>query len=366
MHLQTLKLTQFKNYENQTFDFSEQLNCLVGKNGMGKTNILDAIHYLCLCKSHFSIPDRLIVKHEEAFFRIEGIFRKDKKEQIVCKYDKRKKVIERNKVTYTKLAEHIGLLPVIMITPDDTLLITEGSENRRRFMDLLLVQSDAQYLLHLMNYNKLLQQRNAFLKQHAHPQDIDLTLLAIYDKQMIVPAAYIHTKRKQFCAKLQPIFKEYYQMIAGANEQVDFSYQSPLAANSLQELFEQSREKDSWLQRTTQGVHKDDMKLSIDGYAVKKFASQGQLKSYLLALKLGQYELLRQEIGAAPLLLLDDIFDKLDSSRVQHLLQLLIQKKFGQLFITDTHPDRIAAIATQLGSSYKQFAIEQGTASVME
>jgi DNA replication and repair protein RecF len=363
MFLETIKLTYFKNYENQTFDFSEQLNCLVGKNGMGKTNVLDAIYYLCLCKSHFSIPDRLIIKHQQDFFRLEGTFRKDKKEQIVCKYDKRKKVIERNKVAYARLAEHIGLLPVIMITPDDTLLITEGSENRRRFMDLLLVQSNPQYLTYLMEYNKLLHQRNAFLKQYKHPNDIDAALLEIYDAQMIAPATYIHQQRHQFCQQLQPIFKSYYQAIAGANEPVNFVYQSQLSENSLPELFLASREKDSWLQRTTKGIHKDDMKLTIDGYPVKKFASQGQLKSYLLALKLGQYELLRQEIGSAPLLLLDDIFDKLDRSRVQHLLQLLIEKKFGQLFITDTHPDRIAAIAAQLGSNFKQFDIQKGVAT---
>ncbi len=362
MHLQTLQLTNFKNYASEKLEFSAQLNCIVGKNGMGKTNILDAIYYLCLCKSHFSIIDRMIVRHEQDFFRLEGVFEQQQKETIVVKYDKRKKVIERNKAAYTTLAEHIGLLPVIMITPDDTLLITEGSENRRKFMDLFLVQSDSQYLTALMQYNKLLLQRNTFLKQAKHPLEIDFNLLEIYNQQLLAPAQYIYEQRKEFNAQLRPLFQQYYQAIAGNNEVVDFSYESQLHEDSLINLFAQSQEKDAWLQRTTKGVHKDDLKLIIDGYPVKKFASQGQLKSYLLALKLGQYELLRQSIGRPPLLLLDDIFDKLDSNRVKHLLTLLLQKEFGQVFITDTHLDRIATIVAKMSSDFKQFEIVEGTA----
>ncbi len=364
MYLKTIQLTNFKNYEAQRLNFSPQLNCLVGENGMGKTNVLDAIHYLCLCKSNFSIMDRFIVKHEEDFFRIEGHFYKEKRrENIVCKYDKKKKIIERNKAAYSKLAEHIGLLPLIMITPDDTLLVTEGSENRRRFIDLLLIQSDAEYLNNLMVYNKLLAQRNAFLKQASHPNEIDFSLLEIYNQQLLQPADYIYQKRKVFCAKLKPIFKEYYAAISGGKELVDFEYKSHLADDSLANLLLLSQEKDAWLQRTTKGIHKDDLKLIINNYPLKKFASQGQLKSYLLALKLAQYELLRQEINLAPLLLLDDIFDKLDDKRVEYLLELLIKRKFGQIFITDTHSERMRHILEKLDSSVKQFWVVDGQVS---
>lgn len=364
MFLQQLKLTNFKNYEFQTLDLSPKLNCFVGDNGMGKTNLLDAIHYLCMCKGHFGLTDRQVIRHEGDFFRIEGHFlRSNKKETIVCKYQpKSRKAIERNKVAYTRFADHIGLLPMIMITPDDTLLITEGSENRRQYMDVLLVQLDKVYLNHLMTYNKVLQQRNAFLKQYKHPLEIDFTLLEIYNQQLLTPAAYIHEQRQLILEKLKPIFQQYYRTISGDQEQVDFVYNSPLNEKTLVELLTESQEKDAWLQRTTKGVHKDDLKLMINNYPVKKFASQGQLKSYLLALKLAQYELLRQESEVAPLVLLDDIFDKLDKKRVRHLLELLLERDFGQIFITDTHEDRIVEIVAGLGTDFKRFLIREGSA----
>lgn len=365
MHLQELKLSNFKNYENQALQFSTKLNCFVGENGMGKTNLLDAIHYLCMCKSHFSLPDRQVVRHGEDFFRVEGVLeRVEKKELVVCKYaPKIKKVIERNKVAYKRLADHIGLFPMIMITPDDTLLITEGSENRRQFIDVLLVQLDANYLHHLMTYNKILQQRNAFLKSFKHPLEVNFELLEIYSQQLLTPANYIHQERQQIITKLKPIFQTYYKIISGDKEQVDLTYLSQLSEQKLEDLLAQSQEKDTWLQRTTKGVHKDDLKLLINDYPVKKFASQGQLKSYLLALKLAQYELLRQESSVAPLVLLDDIFDKLDKKRVQQLLELLLERDFGQIFITDTHENRIAQIVTGLGTDFKQFYVSGGVAS---
>ncbi|WP_052597078.1 DNA replication/repair protein RecF [Aureispira sp. CCB-QB1] len=367
MHLQELTLSNFKNYDNQVLQLSTKLNCFVGENGMGKTNLLDAIHYLCMCKSHFSLPDRQVVRHGEDFFRIEGYLeRGEKREQVVCKYaPKIKKVMERNKVTYKRLADHIGLFPMIMITPDDTLLITEGSENRRQFVDVLLVQLDANYLNHLMVYNKVLQQRNAFLKSFKHPLDINFELLEIYNQQLLIPANYIYQERQKIIAKLKPIFQTYYKIISGDKEQVDLSYHSQLSEQKLERLFAESQEKDTWLQRTTKGIHKDDLKLLINDYPVKKFASQGQLKSYLLALKLAQYELLRQESDVAPLVLLDDIFDKLDKKRVQQLLELLLERDFGQIFITDTHENRIAKIVTGLGTDFKQFHVSNGMASEM-
>ena len=362
MFLQNIQLINFKNYENQLLDFSPRLNCLVGKNGMGKTNVLDAIHYLCLCKSHFSIPDRLIIKHEEEFFRIQGIFnREGEKQHIVCKYDKRKKVIEKNKVAYNRLADHIGLLPLIMITPDDTLLITEGSESRRRFIDLLLIQSDTQYLKFLMEYNKVLAQRNSFLKQAPSPSQIDSALLEIYNQQLLAPAQYIYKKRTDFCIQLLPIFKHYYSIISKSQEEANLQYKSQLSEQSLAHLLAEAQEKDCYLQRTTKGIHKDDLVLTINEYPVKKIGSQGQIKSFLLALKLAQYELLRQAIGLSPILLLDDIFDKLDSSRVEHLLQLLSEQQFGQIFLTDTHPKRAADIIAKTKQDFRQFEVINGT-----
>ncbi|MCP4438590.1 MAG: DNA replication/repair protein RecF [Aureispira sp.] len=366
MHLEQLKLSNFKNYSNQSLEFSPKLNCLVGSNGMGKTNLLDAIHYLCMCKSHFSVPDRQIILHEESFFRLDGLFyRNKKKEQIVCKYQpKQKKVFERNKVAYQRLSEHIGLLPLVMIAPDDTQLIMEGSEARRQFIDFTLVQLDNDYLEHLLKYNKILEQRNAFLKKHENPAKIDMALLEVYDQQLLGPAAYIHQQRKEILTTFKPIFQDYYATISGDKEQVDFEYSSQLTEHSLEELLIASREKDRWLQRTTKGIHKDDLKLLINGFPVKRFASQGQLKSYLLALKLGQYNLIKQKNEVSPILLLDDIFDKLDKNRVKHLLTLLMEEQFGQVFITDTHLQRVEDITKEIGGDYRQFEVIDGQIKV--
>ena len=363
MYVEGLKLVNFKNYENQTLEFSPKLNCFVGDNGMGKTNLLDALHYLSMSKSHYSLPDKSVVRHGEDFFRLEGLFnRKTKKEKIVCKYKHRsKKVIERNKVEYKKFADHIGFLPLVMVCPDDSSLITGGSEIRRQYIDLLLVQIDPSYLNHLMYYNKVLLQRNSFLKQYTHPSEIDFSLLQVYDHQLIEPAQYIHEKRKSGLKRLKPVFHHYYKIISGNKEKVDFEYFSFLNEHPLVELLNQSKEKDVWLQRTTKGIHKDDLKLMIDDYSVKKIASQGQLKSYLLALKLAQYELLREESEVTPLLLLDDIFDKLDNKRVKQLLELLVSCDFGQIFITDTHKSRILDIVKSLDTDYSQFIVSNGS-----
>jgi DNA replication and repair protein RecF len=366
MHLQRLQLIHFKNYEQQEFLLSPQLNCFVGENGMGKTNLLDAIHYLCMCKSHFKLPDRQVVQHGADFFRIEGDFvRADKRETVVCTYAPRlRKTLLRNKVPYARLADHIGFLPLIMIAPDDTLLITEGSENRRQFLDILLVQINPTYLQQLMTYNKVLQQRNAYLKSAKHPLEVDQALLTIYNQQLLAPAQYIHEQRQHIVERLMPIFQQYYKVISGDREQVLLRYHSQLSEQTFAALLDESQEKDAWLQRTTKGIHKDDLKLLINDYAVKRFASQGQLKSYLLALKLAQYELLRQEVALPPLLLLDDIFDKLDAKRVEQLLTLLLERDFGQVFLTDTHEQRVAKIIERLEANYKQFVIAEGEVQV--
>lgn len=366
MYLSKLQLSNFKNCATATLEFSKKMNCFVGENGMGKTNLLDAIHYLCTCKSHFATPDKLTTKHGEFFFRLEGKFKRlGRRYQIVCKYDKQKqkKVMEANRVAYQRLADHVGLFPLVMIAPNDTRLILEGSENRRQFLDFLIVQIDARYLRQLMVYNKLLKQRNASLKQLDNPSDINFSLLEIYRQQMQAPAQYIYQKRREITTTFKPIFQQSYKAIAADKEQVDFRYASQLQKHSLGELFEEAQERDRLLQRTTKGIHKDDLKLTINGYPLKQFASQGQLKSYLLALKLAQYELIRQKNEVTPILLLDDIFDKLDKNRVQQLLKLLMEYQSGQIFITDTHEQRIGAIAEHLKTDYKQFKIIQGQVS---
>lgn len=374
LYLQALKLTNFKNYESQTLLFSKHLNCLVGQNGMGKTNLLDAIYYLCMCKSHFKTNDKHITKHETDFFRLEGNFVSDdiattaKVDKIIAKVQARKrKEFECNKAVYERLSDHVGRFPVVMIAPDDTLMAMEGSEERRRFLDNTLCQLDNQYLTHLMHYNKVLSQRNKLLKQLAEARIFDKILVQSYDVQLLPSANYIHQKREELMLHFEPIFRAYYRQISGEREAVKCLYQSKLSETDFATLLNENLEKDRILQRTTMGIHKDDLKFVFDEVAVKQFASQGQLKSYILALKLAQYELLRQEKGVAPILLLDDIFDKLDESRVQHLLELLIQKKeFGQVFITDTHENRVTEIIEKFEVAFEKFVVQNGAVEMID
>lgn len=367
MHLQTLQLTNFKNYESIQLDLSPTLNCFVGQNGMGKTNLLDAIYYLCMCKSHFGLTDRHLMKRGETFFRLDGGFRLNEKlETVVCKViPRKKKTFERNKAPYATLSGHIGFFPVVMIAPDDTLMLTEGSEERRRFLDNTICQLDKVYLKHLILYNKLLSQRNKTLKRFVEERQFDATLLDTYDQQMIPPAVYINKARQNIIKQFLPLFNALYATISKEQETVNCTYASKLTEADFKVLLVESREKDRILQRTTMGIHRDDLVFKINDLPVKRLASQGQRKSYLLALKLAQYELLRQEKKQAPILLLDDIFDKLDGQRVQQLLGLLIQQKgFGQIFITDTHDHRVEQIIQQFGTDYKRFKIKNGSVKI--
>ena len=368
LFLQVLKLTNFKNYEAQTLMLSEHLNCFVGQNGVGKTNVLDAIYYLCMCKSHFKTSDKNIVRHSADFFRLEGNYvtvnqqEKPQIDKIIAKVQPRKrKDFECNQSVYERLSEHIGCFPVVMIAPDDTLMAMEGSEERRRFLDNTLCQLDNQYLTHLMHYNKVLAQRNKLLKQMAEARTFDEILVQSFDVQLLSNARYIHQKRTEWMSDFQPIFESFYNQISGEKETVKCVYQSKLTNTDFETLLKENIEKDRILQRTTVGIHKDDLKFIFNDVAVKQFASQGQLKSYILALKLAQYELLRDQKGIAPILLLDDIFDKLDESRVEQLLELLIDKKaFGQIFITDTHENRVTEIVNKFDMEYKKFVVEYG------
>jgi len=364
LYLNQLKLTNFKNYEGESLQFSPHLNAFVGLNGMGKTNLLDAIYYLCMSKSHFRTSDRNIALHGTTFFRLEGLFiRNTKKEKIVAKVQVgQKKVFECNDVAYAKIAEHIGHLPVVMISPDDTQLATEGSEERRRFLDNTLSQIDLNYLKHLIHYNKLVKQRNAALKQMAFAKSYDATLINSYNTQLLSPAHVIHKKRSEFLKSFQPIFENYYDKISGGQEKVHFKYRSQLNEKELKDLLIENQEKDRILQRTTVGIHKDDLTLSVNDHSLKRFGSQGQLKSFVLAMKLAQYEILRKEKGLNPILLLDDIFDKLDLNRIRFLLALLFEHNFGQIFLSDTQKDRVQDIINELKVDNRLFEISEGKA----
>lgn len=364
MHLRRLTLTNFKNYEKQVIDCSSSINAFVGLNGMGKTNLLDAIYYLCMGRSYFRFSDLNLVRHEQVFFRLEGLFESEgKTEKIVAKVGKgRRKALERGGIPYQRLSDHIGLLPVVIITPDDTSIVTEGSEERRRFVDNTLSQLDSTYLRHLITYNKILKQRNSALKQMAAENRFMPDLLAVYDEQMVSPASYIHKQRKAFTADFEPELRRLHFLISGEREQVGCQYKSLLWEQDLVDLLKAQREKDRILQRTTAGIHRDDWIFEIGGHPMKRFASQGQLKSFVLALKLTQYNWLKNEKKSPPLLLLDDIFDKLDDQRVQHLLKLLIKGEYGQVFLTDTAQDRLSKILSNLKTEYFQFVIINGTA----
>lgn len=372
MHLEKIILTNFKNYASQTLLFGERLNAFVGLNGMGKTNVLDAIYYLCMCKSYFLSSDSDVILRGGDFLRLEGVFKKNsQREKIVAKVQaRRKKIFERNDAPYSVLSEHIGFLPIVMIAPDDTELVKEGSEERRRFLDNTLSQLDNVYLTHLIFYNRVLEQRNSLLKKYAqnmaHPDKFgtegsDLeNLLTIYDAQMRPSTTYIFQKRQQFVQDFEPIFNEMYQKISDAREIVKIVYDSQLHTDEAETLWLKSREKDKILQRTTVGIHRDDLSFEMGGKSVKKFGSQGQLKSFVIALKLAQYEILRGIKIEPPILLLDDIFDKLDEERVKNLLQLIINQAYGQIFITDTHEERVNEIFKVGNLDYKIFLIENG------
>lgn len=367
MYLEKLILTNFKNYATQALDLSERLNCFTGLNGMGKTNLLDAVYYLCLAKSRFGLNDANLCLRGEDFFRLEGHFvTGEKRAKIVAKVQPRKrKDLENNNLLYSTLSEHIGLFPVVFIGPDDTLMITEGSEERRRFIDNTLSQTDTDYLRRLIAYNKVLQQRNAALKQFAEQRRFDPALIGVYDAQMLPAGAYIYEKRKAFIESFNPIMQKTYQSIAGKREQVDCHYHSGLDEHSFEELFSQSIEKDRILQRTTEGIHRDDLTLIINELPIKRFGSQGQLKTFVLALKLAQYRFLEQEKNTRPILLLDDIFDKLDAQRVSRLLQLLVEENYGQVFITDTDEHRVENIISRFGTDFRRYRIENGSASLI-
>ena len=366
MYLKKLSLTFFKNYDQAELEFSPKINCFVGNNGVGKTNILDAIHYLSLTKSFFNTIDSINVRHGEDYFIIKGNFiREEEENNIFCSFHiQKQKVLKRNGKEYHKLSDHIGKYPVVMISPADSALISEGSEIRRKFLNKIISQYDPGYLDSVLKYNKVLQQRNKLLKDFKLSGIYDYDTLSIWDTQLIKYGINIFKERDILVNELIPVFNEYYSFISGEKEFVKLNYRSHLKEGVFSELLQNSADKDRILEYTTVGIHKDDLVLEMDDYPVKLLGSQGQQKSYLVALKLAKFDYIKRKAGFSPILLLDDIFDKFDAARVEQIIRLVGNHRFGQIFITDTHKSRLHDILTRVDSDYKMFRI--GTNGIEE
>lgn len=338
MHLKHLSLLNFKNLIDEQFDFSQGVNLLLGNNGQGKTNVLDAIHYLSLCKSCFNPLDSQNITHGEGFFVIQGLYEHEGSEtEIYCGQKRgQKKAFKKNKKDYEKLADHIGIFPLVIVSPADSDLVNEGSGTRRKFIDSIISQFDKQYLEYLIAYGKVIEQRNSMFK-NSRGKTINVDLVEVYNQQLAPLGQKIYEKRKKFIADFTPWFNQFFSGICNVqNENVELHYQSKLHEHTLETLLEMSFDQDRFLEYTTCGIHKDDLELKLNGYPVKKYGSQGQQKSFVLALKLAQHAFIKHKKGFSPILLLDDIFDKLDNNRVHYLLKLVTEKDFGQVFITDT------------------------------
>lgn len=360
MILEKLSLINYKNFESESFQFDPKINCFVGNNGVGKTNILDAIYHLSFGKSYFNPITSQNIKHGEDFFVVEGHYeKKEQPEKIVVSAKRgQKKIIKRNSKAYDKFSEHIGFLPLVIISPADRDLIIEGSETRRKFIDGVISQRDSQYLQTLINYNKVLTQRNSLLKYFAANHTFSQDTLDIYNEQLHTYGTSIYEKRTEFLNEFLPIFLKQYESISSGSETINLNYNSQLQENDLLTLLQENIIKDKFSQYTNFGIHKDDLIFEIDGHPIKKFGSQGQQKSYLIALKLAQFNFIKTHSKVNPILLLDDIFDKLDEKRVEHLISLVDNENFGQLFISDTHADRTEEVIKKVHQTYKMFKLE--------
>lgn len=362
MHIEDISIVNFKNINEVQVSFSPKLNCFIGKNGAGKTNLLDAVYYLSFCKSFFNSIDQLNINHDESFFMLNGNYKRlDSDETISVGLKKgQKKQFKRNSKVYKKLVEHIGLLPLVMITPSDVNLILGGSDERRKFMDGVISQYNQNYLDDLLKYNRALLQRNNLLKQFASERYFDEELLSIWDSQLIEYGTRIHEQRKEFVEKLIPVFQYYYSFISEGNEKVSLVHQSGLYENDFEVLLKESIPKDRVLQYTTKGIHKDDLVYYIGDHPIKKLGSQGQKKTYLVALKLAQFDFVKEISGIKPILLLDDIFDKLDQFRVEQIVKIVAGDQFGQIFLTDTNREHLDSIIQKMDADFRIFNVDSG------
>lgn len=362
MYLQSLSLINFKNYPEAQLDFSDGINVFTGDNGSGKTNLLDAIYYLCFCKSFLNPIDSQNVRHDERFFLLQGSFQKEEKEiEISCSVQQgQKKKVKKNKKEYERLSEHIGLFPSVVISPYDTNLISEGSDTRRKFIDSIISQFDKSYLETLQRYNKVLDQRNALLKQFHDLRIFENESIEVWDMQLIELGGIIHAKRHKFLIDFIPVCQKYFNLIADHREEIRIEYRSQLNEADFGAELKSAERKDMYSGFTSVGIHKDDLIFLMQEQPIKKFGSQGQQKSFLIALKLAQFELISGLLEMKPILLLDDIFDKLDHRRVTHLMKLVSDHAFGQVFVTDTDVDRIEKVFGEAGMEQRIFIVKGG------
>ncbi len=368
MYLKQLSIVNFKNYAEFEAQFSEKINCFVGNNGMGKTNLLDAIHYLSFCKSFFNSVDSQNIKHNEGFFVVQGNFEKSGEfSEVYCGLKRnQKKIFKKNKKEYERLSEHIGQFPLVMISPSDAELINGSSDIRRRFLDGIISQYDKVYLDKLISYNQVLKQRNALLKHFFESRSFDSETLEIWDDQLINYGRSILEIRKDFLKQFIPLFNKHYQFISESKEEVALHYENSLGEKDFKTAIITSLPRDRAVHYTTVGPHKDDLEFTLNGFSLKKFASQGQQKSYLLALKLAQFEFIKEQKNTKPLLLLDDVYDKLDEERFTKLLEMVSSSSFGQVFITDTHPERIEHLLNIKQIENKIFIVGEGSVKLVE
>ncbi|MCL2072910.1 MAG: DNA replication/repair protein RecF [Marinilabiliaceae bacterium] len=363
MHLKHLNIINYKNIKTVELDFLEGINCFVGNNGAGKTNLLDAIYYLSFCKSCFNSTENHLINHNEDFFVIQGEYQRNDSEESIYAGFKRnqKKQFKRNKKEYSKLSEHIGLLPIVMVSPADERLIVETSEQRRKYIDSVISQFDKTYLEYLIQYNRALTQRNTLLKNWKETKGNIFSQLELWDKQLATIGSVIFDKRAKFIQEIIPVFQKYYSSISAEEEVVNIIYHSHFQNKNYISLLSENRERDLNLGYTTTGIHRDDLELLLNGYSVRSFGSQGQKKCFLIALKFAQFDFLHTQNGFAPLLLLDDIFDKLDKQRGTNLINITAQKQFKQIFITDTQKERLINAVKNTGKEFSLFEVNEGS-----
>lgn len=361
MWLKRISILNYKNLEQVELDFSRKMNCIIGRNGMGKTNLLDAVYYLSFCKSAGNPIDSQNIRHGQEFFVLQGFYATDtdEPEEVYCGLKLRqKKKFKRNKKEYTRFSDHIGLIPLVMVSPSDSLLISGGSEERRRFMDVVISQFDREYLEALIRYNKALQQRNILLKSDMEPEE---ALISVWEEMMAAAGETVYARRRQFIDEFIPVFQSYYSYISQDQEQVSLSYQSCASEGGLLAQIRASRPKDRIMGFSLKGIHKDDLIMRIGDFPIKREGSQGQNKTYLIALKLAQFEFLKRTGSkTTPLVLLDDIFDKLDATRVEQIVKLVAGDSFGQIFVTDTNREHLDKILKKIEGDYRLFEVDNG------